>query len=141
MIVHPSQVPAGRSVAVPVSTRDVPATILDLVGLEGNFPGKSLARAWADAPAPAEPVLATVSRSAKLANLRTNAPARLGTMFALILDDLKLIRNGDGRDELYDLATDPEEARDLADSPNSAADLARLREHLGRLTTTDRSPN
>ena len=49
VIVDPKGVPAGRAVAEPVSLRDVPATVLDLLGLgrDAAFPGRSLARFWA----------------------------------------------------------------------------------------------
>ena len=48
VIVDPKGVPAGRAVAEPVSLRDVPATVLDLLGLGRGaaFPGRSLARFW-----------------------------------------------------------------------------------------------
>ena len=41
----------GRIVGTPVSLRDLPATALDLLGLDGSagpFPGRSLAHAWSD---------------------------------------------------------------------------------------------
>ena len=63
VIVDPKGVPADRVVAEPVSLRDVPATVVDLLGLgrDAPFPGRSLARFWrrpdqAVAP-PAEPLL------------------------------------------------------------------------------------
>ena len=79
VIVDPQRVPAGRVVAEPVSLRDLPATVVDLLGLAGGapFPGRSLARFWAgNAPARAagvEPLLMeTESRSAS----RTRAASR-----------------------------------------------------------------
>ena len=50
VIVDPKGVPAGRVVAEPVSLRDIPATVVDLLGLAGAapFPGRSLARFWAE---------------------------------------------------------------------------------------------
>ncbi|WP_435020998.1 sulfatase [Tundrisphaera sp. TA3] len=137
LVVQPGRVPGGRTVAEPVSTRDIPETILDLIRHDGDFPGTSLARFWSGPPGAVvpqqEPVLATVSRSAKLSTLRTNAPARLGPMYALIDDGHKLIRNGDGREELYHLASDPDEANDLAPSPGAADTLDRLRAQLSRI--------
>ena len=48
VIVDPKGVPANRVVAEPVSLRDVPATVVDLLGLgrDAPFPGRSLARFW-----------------------------------------------------------------------------------------------
>ena len=49
VIVDPKGVPAGRVVVEPVSLRDIPATVVDLLGLAraAPFPGRSLARFWA----------------------------------------------------------------------------------------------
>ena len=49
VIVDPKEVPAGRVVVEPVSLRDIPATVVDLLGLASArpFPGRSLARFWA----------------------------------------------------------------------------------------------
>ncbi len=53
VIVAPSGVPAGRVVPGPVSLRDIPATVVDLLGWRGEspFPGSSLARTW-ESPGP-----------------------------------------------------------------------------------------
>ena len=44
--------PAGRVVDSPVSLRDLPATVVDLLGLSAGspFPGRSLAAYWHSAP-------------------------------------------------------------------------------------------
>ena len=49
VMVDPKGGPAGRVVAEPVSLRDIPATVIDMLGLAGAtpFPGRSLARFWA----------------------------------------------------------------------------------------------
>ena len=48
LIVGNKEVPAGRTVAEPVSLRDLPATIIDLIGLgsDHGFAGRSVARYW-----------------------------------------------------------------------------------------------
>ncbi len=57
LVVGPRRVPNGAIVAQPVSLRDLPSTVVDLVGFEGPspFPGCSLARCWAPGPASAHP--------------------------------------------------------------------------------------
>ena len=58
LILTPSHRPSGAVVRETVSLRDLPATIVDLIGL-GNgspFPGRSLARLWADPPTGGPPV-------------------------------------------------------------------------------------
>ena len=63
VIVDPKGRTAGRVVAEPVSLRDLPATIADVLGpgRETPFPGRSLARLWSGDPAgtgpSAEPLL------------------------------------------------------------------------------------
>src|SRR5208337_2625176 len=49
VIVDPKEVPVDHVVVEPVSLRDIPATVVDLLGLSraAPFPGRSLARFWA----------------------------------------------------------------------------------------------
>ena len=49
---YPPGIPGGRRVATRTSLRDIPATILDVTGIEvaPQFPGSSLARYWAATP-------------------------------------------------------------------------------------------
>jgi hypothetical protein len=49
LIIARGLVPSGRTIARPVSVRDLPATVVDLLGLghQSPFPGRSLARHWA----------------------------------------------------------------------------------------------
>ena len=48
VIVPPKPAASGQAVTEPVSLRDLPATIVELVGMqsESPFPGSSLARFW-----------------------------------------------------------------------------------------------
>ena len=114
-ILSPS-VPAGLQVEVPVSLRDLPATIMELVGF-GNghpFPGDSLATLWQSASVPPQRervVLAEVERVHSY--YPDSYPARKGPMKAIVSDGRLYIRHGDGREELYDVAADPAETYDL----------------------------
>ena len=58
LILMPKLRPAVTVVRETVSLRDLPATVIDLVGLENGspFPGRSLARFWVDRPSGAAPV-------------------------------------------------------------------------------------
>ncbi len=139
IVVHPSKAPAGRRISHPVSLRDVPATVLDLLGGAGAmpFPGTSLASAWkvdpeqADAPAP---VLVEVDRADRVPPEVEDAPARLGLMRSVVAEGRSYILNGDGSEELYDLDADPDEIHDLADSPDAEEELERFRAELQRIT-------
>lgn len=125
--------PGGLRVPAPVSIRDVPATILDLVGgSDGGrgFPGRSLARFW-DGEDRARPgrdtILAEVTRAPR------NPPAypvSAGDMHSVVLGGYRYIRNGDGSAELYDFARDTAEAEDLSGDPAHRATLAEMRAAL-----------
>jgi arylsulfatase A-like enzyme len=133
----------GRSPAAVgefVSLRDLPATVVDLVGLRAGspFPGRSLARTWADRPAEAHPPEADAARSELDSSNpsdpnRGRSPARRGPMVALAEKDFIYIRNeGDGREELYSARNDPHELVDLAGSEAMLSVLRRFRDRLGR---------
>ena len=149
VIVGPAGVPAGRVVREPVSLRDLPATVVDLLGdsPKDPFPGTSLARCWDPAAAgrpSAGPVLSEVDAPAKGPANGGRSPVFRGPMKSLTAGEMVYIRNGDGREELYDLATDPQETRDLAGSPAAEAVLEGFRDDLERLLRggagADRSP-
>jgi hypothetical protein len=110
-----------------VSLRDVPATVVDLLGLlgDGSFPGRSLGRFWGhvqqpDGPLP-EPLLMETSKPMLLAN-QGREPAAKGPMKSLVASGMHYIRSANGLEELYALESDPEERNNLAGSP-SARDL------------------
>jgi arylsulfatase A-like enzyme len=106
----------------PVSVVDVLPTLLELCDVAplggglGDLAGRSLVPAMQGAAVPAPPVLLEV-------RLRKGRHAD-----AVVLDELKLVRWADGREELYDLVADPGEQQDLASA--RAADRARLGEVL-----------
>ena len=136
VIVDTKGVPSGRVVSEPVSLCDVPATVVDLLGLGRNapFPGRSLARFWhqpdqAVLPPP-EPVLMETGKPEIFAN-QGREPAAKGPMKSLVARGMHYIRTADGLEELYMLSTDPEEKVNMAGSPNAQAILERFRNALG----------
>ena len=102
--------PAGHrrgDVAVPVSTASLAATILDLAG-------KPLPPRY-----PAAPSLAPVLRGETVLPepLLSTGVQRIEEQEAVVFDGFKLIRwERSGRQELYDIARDPEEISDLTAS-------------------------
>ncbi len=126
-----SRVPAAMS--TPVSLRDLAATVVDLAGAsEGApFPGSSLAGLWRDASATTvSPLLTTVAPSPGQPDW---FPSSKGDMRAMVHEGVRYIRNGDGREELYDRAADPGERTNLATLPEHQQALADVRAALDRL--------
>jgi arylsulfatase A-like enzyme len=121
-----------------VSLRDLPATVVDLIGVgDGSpFPGRSLAQSWADRPAGAPPSEADVARSELDSPNpsdpnRGRSPARRGPLVALAEGDFVYIRNaGDGREELFSRRDDPHELHDLAGAEAMLPVLRRFRNRL-----------
>jgi len=138
VIVDPRGGPAGRVVSEPVSLRDVPATVVDLLGVgrDAPFPGRSLARFWgpdhgADGP-PAEPLLMETGKPILLTN-EGREPAAKGPMKSIVAGGMHYIRTGDGLEELYALRSDPEELLNLAGSPMAREVLEGFRNRLAAL--------
>ena len=138
VIVGPGAVPAGRVVVEPSSLRDIPATVVELVGLSAAapFPGQSLARFWDGKERPGasqeEPLLMETGKPPGLTN-QGREPVAKGPMKSLIADGKHYIRSADGREELYHLKTDPDERGDLAVYPAAAEILRRFRDRLSAM--------
>ena len=116
VVVPPRRLPAGRIVTTPISLRDLPATVVEQLGLERGspFPGRSLARCWGSAPtsAPEQDDFLLTETADEL----STAPISSRRARSLVHRGKVYIRNRDSREELYDLATDPTESRDLSRS-------------------------
>ena len=125
-------------VAEPVSLRDVPATVVDLLGLgrDAPFPGRSLAGFSGRLPRavipPAEPLLMETSKPLLLTN-QGREPAAKGPMKSLVAAGMHYIRDGDGLEELYVLESDPEELVNFAGAPDAQAALQRFRNTLSSM--------
>ena len=63
---------------------------------------------------------------------RGGSPVGRGPMTSLVAEGLHYIRNGDGREELFDLDGDPGEIHDLASAPKYDTALKSFRERLRR---------
>jgi arylsulfatase A-like enzyme len=138
LILLPTHRQSGSIVREPVSLRDLPATIVDLIGLgKGSpFPGRSLARMWADLPTGAPPVETEVVLS-ELASPNPSdpnqgrSPVYRGPLISLALGDFVYIRNeGDGSEELFNQREDPDELSNLAHVDTMLPILRRFRDHL-----------
>jgi arylsulfatase A-like enzyme len=138
-------VPGGVVVERPVTVRDVPATVLGLLGDRdaGRFPGRPLSRYWSgggDAEAADGPVLSEMEHlSWRPHTPRT--PAAFGPLWLLTEGRWsyhRQEREGLGiQERLFDLVDDPAESRDLASEPGHLATLQALRRRFERARATD----
>jgi arylsulfatase A-like enzyme len=133
LISFPRRIPEGKVVAEAVTLVDLPATVLDLVGLGGrvDFPGHSFSYRWGSTTnllrTPQSPVVSEVS---VVPNAPTwHAVARVN-LKSIIVGKHHYIRHGDGREELFDIIADPWEALDLVGSENGEAILTVTRAAL-----------
>jgi len=135
LVSFPARVPAGGRVSAPVSLRDIPATVLDLLALrDGPFPGRSLAECWAGGhSSDRSSADAILSEAGPAIGSPAWYPVAKGDLKSMVIDQHHYIRNGDGREELYDVERDPWERQDLADSEAGRAQLARCRMSLDAL--------
>ncbi|MCI0460887.1 MAG: sulfatase-like hydrolase/transferase [Gemmataceae bacterium] len=142
VVIQPGRVPAGQRVKSFVSLRELPATVLDLAGLSApkTFPGRSLARYWTtEAGGTAEtPVLCVVFTWGTSSDEDRCSPVARGSLASIFMEGKYYIRNlGDGSEELYDFANDPQEQNNLVRSAEGQALLPRYREALRRAMAED----
>ena len=138
----PAGVPAGRRIAARVTLRDIPATVIDLLGVKdsGGLRGASLARHWSDASADSptsSEAIAEVRQATWAHGWAPTYPAAKGDMGSVTDDEYHYIRNGDGTEELYATA-DIAEQHDLARLPASTPILERFRTILRNAELNDR---
>jgi len=116
-----------------VTLRDIPATIVTLLGLPNNLglPGRSLSRYWKDNLAKEMVINESVLSELLHAPWEPKwSPVSKGDMKSLVIGDMHYIRNGDGTEEVYDLGNDPTEQNDIILTPHGAEMAERAREVL-----------
>ena len=123
----------GRRVAVPVSLRDLPRTLTELLipRAENPFPGRSLARSWsASGPVQADPVLSQVEEPRLVGE--DFAADQAVTINSVIDENYILIDSSRNPPELYSIE-DRKQERNLAGDPAQRSRLERLRHTLATL--------
>lgn len=132
LVIRGPGVPAGRRLGTPVSLRDLAETVRHTAGLsQSPFPGTSLQPLWqARSTGPLSPLLAQVRKGI---NPPPQEPIKLGTMTSLIVNGQHYVLGGQGREELFDLGSDPAEDHNLAPEVGSQPVLDALRDSLRTL--------
>jgi hypothetical protein len=140
MISWPGRLPTGIRTEVPVSLRDLAATILDLA-LEPRsteLPGNSLQLAWQDTPAipgtqPSKLFCTVTPHPApERLPMQKYAPAAKGTMYSILDGQDYVIREADDRVELFDFQKFSAGASNLADNEVFRGRLERTVRELDR---------
>ncbi len=137
VIVGKKGIPVGRTVAEPVSLRDLPATVIDLLGLGPDHPlsGRSVARYWQPRKQESvrvlpDPVLMEATKPVLLTN-GGREPAAKGPMKSLVVAGMHYIQMADGSEELYNIDSDVDEKNNLAADVNMLPVLFESRNLLG----------
>ncbi len=134
LIRFPSRVPRGARVKQTVSLRDLPATVLDLIGAASQnvFPGESLGRYLGETAR--EPDLnehhMILSELRHTSWMDPQDPASKGDMKSLVSEQYHYIHNGDGSEELFDRGADPEELQNLVSTAENQEVLEEFRSAL-----------
>ncbi|MDT8303936.1 MAG: sulfatase [Sedimentisphaerales bacterium] len=125
----PGIVPTAITVQEPVTLRDIPATVIDVLGLSGDglFPGQSLSRYWIESKMEEPENEALVLSELSRASWAHGTPVAKGDMKSLVTGNMHYIRNGDGTEEVYDLHEDPVEHNDLIQMSRGAEAAAKAR--------------
>lgn len=139
VLVYPPRVPQGVRVRDAVSIRDIPATVMDVLGLEEEspFPGTSLARyanGTVTAEERAEARFASAEKHPWADPAEDEWPAAIGNLFSLATADFHYILDGREKEHLFDLSADILEQNDLAAHPAHGPRLAHFRAVLDSMT-------
>jgi arylsulfatase A-like enzyme len=141
LILLPLESRTARVVRQVVSLRDLPATIVDLVGQGAGspFPGYSMANLWRDSYR-AVATASTAFSEILVPNPRNSnhgrSPAYRGPLISIAADDFVYIRNlGDGDEELFNTRDDPRELSNHARLVTMKPLLDQFRKRIARLGT------
>jgi arylsulfatase A-like enzyme len=141
LIVLPTGSDSHAVVREPVSLRDLPATVVDLVGMKSGspFPGRSLARLWRGSSS-REAVRSDDGVISELEDQNPGNPNHFRSLtsrsplVSLAVGDFVYIRNqGDGSEELYNEREDPREFINRAQVEAMQPLVKRLRAQLDQM--------
>jgi len=117
----PGRIPVGLRLDRPVSTKDIAATILAVLGMsKDSFPGESLADLWTGRTDPSE-WPPPISELALATNTASGPRNQSGLIQSIVSSNMQLILDPSAGPLLYDLQTDPRESTNLFFDPRYQA--------------------
>jgi arylsulfatase A-like enzyme len=130
--------PGNMRVSDPVSLRDLPATVLDLIGAESShrFPGESLAHYWMPRGRRDSVPVLTATRTESVVRLQGDDAEYT---YSLVADTMHYIRYPDGTEQLFNHRKDPDERNDMATTAPKAQ-LQHFRALLRSLVPDEAGP-
>jgi len=141
LVILSPRAPRGRVVNSPVSLRDLPATVVDLLGLSDGspFPGRSLTAYWTSGPGQrpeiSSPALTEQAEAAAFQAQPRRGREHPGFQMSLVASGHHYIRHGMGLEQLYDLRVDPLERINLMASTTGADRVRPFRRMLLEVLT------
>jgi arylsulfatase A-like enzyme len=144
LVILSPRAPSGQVVYDPVSLCDLPATVVEMLGLsQGSpFPGRSLTAYWGQrAGQPSVITSPALTEQAEAAAFQAQSrPSREhpGFQMSLVASDHHYIRHGMGLEQLYDLRVDPLERVNLMASPVGERRVRSFRRMLLKVLTENR---
>ncbi len=141
LVILSPQAPAGKEVASPVSLRDLPATVVDLLGLSAGtpFPGHSLTGYWKSSAGEdseiTTPALSEQADPTAFEGLPASDSSHPSYQMSLVTSGHHYVRTDLGAEQLYDLKSDPYERHDLMESPDGKRQVVVYRKKLLEVLT------
>jgi arylsulfatase A-like enzyme len=136
---YPGHVPAGITVAAPVSNAAIPSTIMGFLGAQRTFPPSSLSALWQTGGVPNWPdPLSELAHNAisdkEDRAARTLVPtSSTGAMKSLVTTQWQLITHETMGDQLYDWVVDPAESNNLTPTPEGQATAGDLKSRMAEV--------
>jgi arylsulfatase A-like enzyme len=134
----PGQIPAGVSVARPVTNAALPATIMDLLGADNQmlFPSAPLTKLWEN-PKTHSAWPYPLTEIGQMTWLPEISPVYHGSIKSLVSPQWHYIEHETLGTELYDWQNDPQELHNLVVSPETSSEGARLSLQLRQIFSND----
>jgi arylsulfatase A-like enzyme len=136
LVILSPRAPAGRIVDHPVTLRDLPATVVDLLGISATSPfqGHSLASYWNAHSGDTPENLTTPAFSERVSEVAFQQPGtgreHAGVEMSVVAQGFHYVRSGEGTERLFDLRVDPYEQLDVSSIPIGQAKLTDFRNML-----------